>query len=105
MPRGELSNEPTDIPELVADAAMEAAKRAAEHHGVTLENMLVMLNLDGVPEGAVSGATAAHGEQYEGDGAGVALAAELLTRAKQVLNAMGKDIEIVPMNVPMGGQG
>lgn len=99
---GTINDEPQTLPERCADAAMDAAKALAEKEGTELEDCLILVR---VKAGTPDCATAAFGDQYEGDGAGAALAAELLSRAGVVLNAMGKDIQIVPLgpDTPMGG--
>ena len=100
MARMKITKHADDLPTRVADAAIEAAVTHAEAEGNQCLELVVMLRLrDADPDTQVDAATAGHFEEGEPDGAW--LAAELLARARVVLKAMGKDVQIIPLANPI----
>jgi hypothetical protein len=96
MARDEVTHEPTDAAERVANAALEAAERQGEAEGDGLYEAVVLVRLR-------SDLAASAGHRADGDADGTWLAAELAYRLEMVMKAMGKRVDFMFLDGPRQG--
>lgn len=104
MVHGENVNyEPKSTIERIANAALEAATKAAEEKGVTLEMFIAVRGEEGIPKGEMDSTVAAHlqGQPDPADDA-AHLISWLLSVVKGTAERAGLKLDLITSDRPIG---
>jgi hypothetical protein len=93
------SEEPRNLVERAAAAAMDAVDRVLAEAGATTGTLYIALHANGMPAGELDAVTAAHGADLDSDlrARSRDVIAFLVAEAAGVGSAIGVDVKIVPL--------